>query len=172
MELLSTLQTYEEKAIKDPLTGVFNHGEVETQLNNAIALRQKSETPVSVMMLDLDKFKAVNDNYGHATGDLTLKNFAKILMDMAAEEKALAGRRGGEEFVIICREKNADEACKMAEKLRQKVEEYLFPEICHITCSVGVTELKAADSFKDVFDRMDKAMYASKHNGRNMVTLM
>ncbi len=172
MELLSTLQTYEEKAIKDPLTGVFNHGEVETQLNNAIALRQKSETPVSVMMLDLDKFKAVNDNYGHATGDLTLKNFAKILMDMAAEEKALAGRWGGEEFVIICREKNADEACKMAEKLRQKVEEYLFPEICHITCSVGVTELKAADSFKDVFDRMDKAMYASKHNGRNMVTLM
>ncbi len=172
MELLSTLQTYEEKAIKDPLTGVFNHGEVETQLNNAIALRQKSETPVSVMMLDLDKFKAVNDNYGHATGDLTLKNFAKILMDMAAEEKALAGRWGGEEFVIICREKNADEACKMAEKLRQKVEEYLFPEICHITCSVGVTELKAGDTFEDVFDRMDKAMYASKHNGRNQVTLM
>ncbi|MBR5425301.1 MAG: GGDEF domain-containing protein [Clostridiales bacterium] len=172
MELLSTLQTYEEKAIKDPLTGVFNHGEVETQLNNAIALRQKSDAPVSVMMLDLDKFKAVNDNYGHATGDLTLKNFAKILMDMAAEEKALAGRWGGEEFVIICREKNAEEACKMAETLRSRVEEYLFPEICHITCSVGVTELKAGDSFKDVFDRMDKAMYASKHNGRNMVTLM
>ncbi len=172
MELLSTLQTYEEKAIKDPLTGVFNHGEVETQLNNAIALRQKSDAPVSVMMLDLDKFKAVNDNYGHATGDLTLKNFAKILMDMAAEEKALAGRWGGEEFVIICREKNAEEAYRMAEKLRSRVEEYLFPEICHITCSVGVTELKAGDSFKDVFDRMDKAMYASKHNGRNMVTLM
>ena len=172
MELLSTLQKYEEKAIKDPLTGVFNHGEVETQLNNALALRQKSEDPISVMILDLDKFKAVNDNYGHSAGDLTLKNFAKIMQDVATAEKAQVGRWGGEEFVIICRDKNAEAAKEMAEILRKKVEEYLFPEICHITCSVGVTELKADDTFEEVFNRMDKAMYASKHNGRNMVTLL
>lgn len=172
MELLSTLQKYEEKAIKDPLTGVFNHGEVETQLNNALALRQKSEDPISVMILDLDKFKAVNDNYGHSAGDLTLKNFAKIMQDVATAEKAQVGRWGGEEFVIICRDKNADEASLLAENMRKRVEEYLFPDICHITCSIGVTELKPDDRFTEAFDRLDKAMYSSKQNGRNRVTVL
>ena len=172
MELMSTLQKYEEKAIKDPLTGVLNHGEIETQLNNAIARRQSSDSPISFMMLDLDHFKQVNDNYGHAVGDVTLKHFAKLLMDSSAEDKALVGRWGGEEFVIICRDKNSEEASAMAESLRQKVEAYQFPDIYHITCSIGVTELKAEDEFKEAFNRLDKAMYASKHNGRNKVTLL
>ena len=172
MELMSTLQKYEEKAIKDPLTGVLNHGEIETQLNNAIARRQSSDSPISFMMLDLDHFKQVNDNYGHAVGDVTLKHFAKLLMDSSVEDKALVGRWGGEEFVIICRDKNAEEASAMAESLRQKVEAYQFPDIYHITCSIGVTELKAEDEFKEAFNRLDKAMYASKHNGRNKVTLL
>ncbi|MBR4915311.1 MAG: GGDEF domain-containing protein [Clostridiales bacterium] len=170
MEMMSTLQKYEEKAIKDPLTGVLNHGEIETQLNNAIARRQSSEDPISVMMLDLDKFKEVNDNYGHSVGDTTLKQFAKIMMEAATEEKALVGRWGGEEFVIVCRDKDGDTAYKMAENLREKVAAYQFPDIYHITCSIGVTELKAGDDFKGAFDRLDKAMYASKQNGRNKVT--
>ena len=172
MELMSTLQKYEEKAIKDPLTGVLNHGEIETQLNNAIARRQSSDSPISFMMLDLDHFKQVNDNYGHAVGDVTLKHFAKLLMDSSVEDKALVGRWGGEEFVIVCRDKNAEEASAMAESLRQKVEAYQFPDIYHITCSIGVTELKAEDEFKEAFNRLDKAMYASKQNGRNKVTLL
>ena len=172
MELMSTLQKYEEKAIKDPLTGVMNHGEIETQLNNAIARRQSSDSPISFMMLDLDHFKQVNDNYGHAVGDVTLKHFAKLLMDSSVEDKALVGRWGGEDFVIVCRDKNAEEASAMAESLRQKVEAYQFPDIYHITCSIGVTELKAEDEFKEAFNRLDKAMYVSKHNGRNKVTLL
>jgi hypothetical protein len=83
-ELMSTLQKYEEKALKDPLTGVYNHGEIEIQLNNAIAYCQKNEAPVSIMMLDLDHFKDVNDNYGHSVGDTTLKLFAMILLSSAA----------------------------------------------------------------------------------------
>ena len=170
MEMMSTLQRYEEKAIKDPLTGVLNHGEIETQLNNAISRRQSSNDPVSVMMLDLDKFKEVNDNYGHSVGDTTLKHLAKIMMETASEEKALVGRWGGEEFVIVCRDKDGDAAVQLAESLREKVAAHQFPEIYHITCSIGVTELKPGDDFKGAFDRLDKAMYASKHNGRNKVT--
>ena len=172
MELMSTLQKYEEKAIRDPLTGVMNHGEIETQLNNAIARRQNNDQPVSVMMLDLDHFKQVNDNYGHAVGDTTLKHFAKILMDTSVEEKSLVGRWGGEEFVIVCRDKNADAAKEMAEKIRETVEEYQFPEIYHLTCSIGVTELQPEDDFTKAFNRLDKAMYASKQSGRNKVTLL
>jgi diguanylate cyclase (GGDEF)-like protein len=169
-ELLDTLQKYEEKAIKDPLTGVFNHGEIENQLNNAIARRQNSNDPVSVMMLDLDHFKAVNDNYGHAAGDTTLKLFAKILFDISVEEKASVGRWGGEEFVIVCRDKDGEKAGAMAETIRQRVESYQFPDIFHITCSIGITEIKKGDDFAGAFNRLDKAMYASKHNGRNKVT--
>ena len=172
MELMSTLQKYEEKAIKDPLTGVMNHGEIETQLNNALARRQSNDQPVSVMMLDLDHFKQVNDNYGHAVGDVTLKHFAKILMDIATEEKALVGRWGGEEFVIVCRDKNADAARLLAEKIRESIAEYQFPDIYHLTCSVGVTELHPEDDFTKAFNRLDKAMYASKQSGRNKVTLL
>ena len=84
------------------------------------------------MMLDLDKFKEVNDNYGHSVGDTTLKQFAKILVEAASEEKALVGRWGGEEFVIICRDKDGDAAVKMAESLREKVAAFQFPDIYHI----------------------------------------
>ena len=169
-ELMNTLQKYEEKAIKDPLTGVLNHGEIETQLNNAIARRQNGNDPVSIMMIDLDHFKEVNDNYGHAAGDTTLKLFAKILLDTSVEEKASVGRWGGEEFVIICRDKDEEKAGEIAEKIRQRVEAYQFPDIFHITCSIGVTEIKKGDDFTGAFNRLDKAMYASKHNGRNKVT--
>ena len=172
MEMLSTLHTYEEKASKDPLTGLYNHGEIETQLTSAIAHRQKNDEPISIMMLDLDHFKSVNDNYGHAVGDTTLQHFSKILLDIVQEEKIVAGRWGGEEFVIICRDKDEAKAAELAEKIRQKADQYLFPEIAHITCSIGVTELKADDDFTGAFGRIDKALYTSKENGRNRVTVL
>lgn len=172
IEMLSTLQTYEEKATKDPLTGLYNHGEIENQFNSAITHRQKSDEPISLLMMDLDHFKDVNDNYGHAVGDTTLQHFAKIILDIIPEEKFIAGRWGGEEFVLICRDKNSTEAAELAESIRAKVDEYLFPEIAHITCSIGVTELKADDDFTEAFNRLDKAMYSSKQNGRNKVTVL
>ena len=124
------------------------------------------------MMLDLDHFKAVNDNYGHSIGDKTLKHFAKILMDFSVENETLVGRWGGEEFIIVCRGKNAAEALEMAESLREKVAADLFPDICQITCSIGVTELKKEDTFLEAFNRIDKAVYESKDKGRNVVTLL
>jgi diguanylate cyclase (GGDEF)-like protein len=172
MELISTLQKYEEKAIKDPLTNVYNHGEIETQLNSALAYRQKGDNAVSFMMIDLDHFKSVNDNYGHSVGDTTLKHFANLMREFAAEKKIMAGRWGGEEFVIVCRDVNGEDALALAEEFRKKVEEYQFPEIFHITCSIGVTEIKKEDDFAEAFNRLDKAMYESKHNGRNMVTIL
>ena len=172
MEMISTLQQYEEKATRDPLTGVFNHGEIESQLNNAIANCQQTNEPVSIMMLDLDHFKSVNDNYGHADGDTTLKCFAGILRDTAAEKKVLAGRWGGEEFVVVCRGMNGSEGLAIAEEIRKKIEIYEFPNIMHITCSVGVTEIKPGDDFQKAFDRMDKALYESKEGGRNKSTLL
>lgn len=172
VELLSALKKYEELALTDSLTGVYNHGGIETELYNAINKRQKSEESVSLMMLDLDYFKKVNDTYGHSAGDITLKTFSKIIKDYVSEENAAVGRWGGEEFVIIAYGRSADQFYEIAEQLRKKVEEYEFPEIGHISCSIGVTELKKDDNFDDAFNRMDKAMYTSKNEGRNKVTLL
>ena len=172
VELLSALKKYEELALTDSLTGVYNHGGIETELYNAINKRQKSEESVSLMMLDLDYFKKVNDTYGHSAGDITLKTFSKIIKDYVSEGNAAVGRWGGEEFVIIAYGRSADQFYEMAEQLRKKVEEYEFPEIGHISCSIGVTEIKKDDNFDDAFNRLDKAMYTSKNEGRNKVTLL
>ena len=169
-ETLSALKKYEEMAIKDPLTTVYNHGEIETQMHNALTGLQKNSEPASVMMVDLDLFKEVNDTHGHSVGDTTLKLFADILKEMATANNSLAGRWGGEEFVVVCLGINGEKVFELAEKLRKDVEVYEFPQIGHITCSIGVTELKTDDTFDGAFDRLDKAMYQSKHNGRNQVT--
>lgn len=171
-ETLSALKKYEELAIKDPLTTVYNHGEIETQMHNALTGLQKNNEKASVMMIDLDLFKDVNDTYGHSTGDTTLKLFAGLMKEMAAQNNSLAGRWGGEEFVVVCLGLNGNEVLEIAEKFRKDVEAYEFPEIGHITCSIGVTELKPEDTFDEAFDRLDKAMYKSKHNGRNQVTIL
>ena len=135
-------------------------------------MKHKKGDPVSVMMLDLDHFKEVNDTYGHSVGDTTLKTFADIAKELAISEKALVGRWGGEEFVIICQDKGADNANVLARRLKQRVEDHEFPTIGHITCSIGVTEIKSDDTFEEAFNRIDKAMYESKNNGRNMITVL
>ncbi len=172
IELLSTLKKYEKLALTDPLTGIFNHGGIETEIYNAINIRSKTEEPVSLMMLDIDFFKKVNDTYGHAVGDMTLKQFTAIIKEEMSKEKAAVGRWGGEEFVVVCYGKNGNDLYDMAEELRTKIEKHEFPEIGQVTCSIGVTEMKAGEEFKELFERLDKAMYASKENGRNMVTIL
>ena len=84
----------------------------------------------------------------------------------------MAGRWGGEEFVVVCRDKNLEEARALAEELRTRVDAYEFPKIFHISCSIGVTELKDDDDSTKAFNRVDKALYASKQAGRNKVTVL
>ncbi|MCR5104594.1 MAG: GGDEF domain-containing protein [Eubacterium sp.] len=172
VELLSTLKKYEKLALTDSLTGVLNHGGIENELYNAINNRKKTEEPISLMMLDLDYFKSVNDNFGHAVGDTTLKTFTEIIKTFFGEEKVIIGRWGGEEFVIVFSGITGDKFFEIADELRKKVEKHEFPEIGHITCSIGITELKNDDTFDDAFNRLDKAMYTSKNSGRNKVTVL
>ncbi len=172
VELMSTLEKYEELAITDALTGLLNYGGIKTEMLNAIDIYKKDHKPVSFVMLDLDFFKNVNDTYGHSAGDAVLKEFANILTEAVKDKKASVGRWGGEEFMVVCQEKTAEELNKCAEDLRKIVEENDFPGIGHLTCSIGVTQLRENDSFEDAFDRVDKALYESKNTGRNKVTML
>ena len=169
VELRKTLKKYEHLASFDSLTDVYNHGRIETELNNAVVERGKNDTHTSVMMLDIDFFKRVNDEYGHATGDDTLKRFVSMINDNIKDKNAVLGRWGGEEFAVVCYDTPIDKAVELAEVLRKSIEEAEFEKAGHITCSIGVTEIAKDDEFAKVFERMDGALYKAKSEGRNRV---
>ena len=169
VQLMSTLKKYEELASKDTLTDVFNHGRIETEMYNAIEIVARSNRSVSMMMLDIDFFKNVNDKFGHAVGDMTLKHFAYMLKEYFLSINAVIGRWGGEEFVVVCYDADVDKAAGFAEEMRERLSKETFKVAGNVTCSIGVTEIQKDDTFNVVFDRMDKALYAAKADGRNCV---
>lgn len=169
MEMRETLKEYEMRASVDSLTSVYNHGRIETELNNAVVECGKNDTKVSAMMIDIDYFKRVNDQYGHSTGDVTLKHFAKCLQEALKEKNAVLGRWGGEEFTAVCYDLGIEEATELAESMRRRIEAEEFEKVGKITCSIGVTQIKAEDQFDNAFERMDKAVYQAKSDGRNCV---
>lgn len=169
LKLFDTLKRYEELASKDPLTDIYNHGRIETEISNSIEAFNSNDESVSYMMLDIDFFKKVNDKYGHSVGDIVLKQFAKAIKEFIQPYKMTIGRWGGEEFVCVCYEMNLEELKSIAEKLRQKIEDTTFEKAIKITCSIGLTELKKGDTAQIIFDRVDKAMYEAKSSGRNRI---
>ncbi len=169
MKLFDTLKRYEELASKDPLTDIFNHGRIETEISNSIEAFNSNGESVSYMMLDIDFFKKVNDKYGHSVGDIVLKQFAKAIKEFIQPYKMTIGRWGGEEFVCVCYGMNLEEIKPIAEQLRKKIEDSTFEKTIKITCSIGLTELKKGDTAKIIFDRVDHAMYEAKTSGRNRI---
>ena len=169
VQLMSTLKKYEELASKDTLTDIFNHGRIETELHNAIEIVGRTGRDISIMMYDLDFFKNVNDKYGHAVGDMTLKHFSHMLRHYYKDKNAVLGRWGGEEFVVVCYDSDSEKADFFAEESRTMVSEEEFKVIGKVTCSVGYTQIKKDDGFNLAFDRMDKALYKAKADGRNCV---
>ena len=172
MKLFEELKKYESLASVDPLTTVYNHGRMETEIKNALDYVTKQNMPASCMILDIDHFKNVNDNYGHSVGDNTLKNFAGALLDYLKEKNSTVGRWGGEEFVVVCYDQDLEHAEIKAEKIRNMIGEMDFPSAGNITCSIGVTEIKDNDTLDSAFERMDKALYQAKSEGRNCVRVL
>lgn len=169
LKLFETLKHYEELASKDPLTDIYNHGRIETEISNSIEAFNANKQPVSFMMLDIDFFKKINDKFGHSVGDLVLKDFVKLIKDFIERQEITVGRWGGEEFVCVCYGKNLEQIKPVAEELRQKIEDAEFNKGIKITCSIGLTEVKTNDTAQVIFDRVDKAMYEAKSGGRNRI---
>lgn len=169
VELMNTLKKYEELALKDPLTSIYNHGRIETEMYNAIDKKNKTGESIVFMIMDIDFFKEVNDKYGHAAGDTTLVKFAHTITSFCHERNAVTGRWGGEEFVVVCYGKTSEEAIAFANELRLTVHNEDFGIVGRITCSIGLTALKDKDKLDDAFRRMDDALYNAKSNGRNCV---
>lgn len=169
MRLFKELKKFENLASFDPLTEVFNHGRIETELNNAIVELNGCDGQSSLMMLDIDYFKKVNDTYGHAVGDETLKAFTRCVKEAVASYDIRIGRWGGEEFVFVCYGYDSNSIQEIAENIRTSVESRIFDTIGHITCSIGITCIGENDTADSAFKRLDEALYDAKTSGRNCI---
>lgn len=162
-----------EAAQRDALTGAFNRRYLMQQLESEVLFVQRHGTPLSLMMLDIDRFKQINDRHGHPVGDAVLSGLVKRLSAMIRGEDLLA-RYGGEEFVVMFRGITADSATNAAERLRAHVAEVKLveslPEL-QVTFSAGVAALpdpRIADA-RGFIDAADQALYRAKQSGRNRV---
>ncbi|QDV19552.1 putative diguanylate cyclase YcdT [Gimesia panareensis] len=155
-------------ATRDPLTSCLNRRSFYEQMETLWEQAQKQGTPLGCILLDIDHFKSINDNYGHSTGDLVLKGIGGALMDLV-EEPGVLCRYGGEEFCILLPDHDIDQTDQVAERYRLAVESLEFDDL-KVTSSFGATAISlGAENPQDLLDEADKCLYAAKRGGRNQV---
>lgn len=158
----------EERAKKDPLTGAFNREGIEEAIKRGVLAFRRSKEPLSLVFLDVDHFKAVNDNHGHGVGDQILSGLASLVQKHVRGTDGFA-RWGGEEFALVCPNTGLAEATNLAEKLRGLLDGEQFGTPVSITVSFGVATLKDGEGVEALFHRADEALYLAKELGRNRV---
>lgn len=155
-------------ATKDELTGMYNRHFLDDILDEEISKSDKLKTPLSGVLLDLDHFKRVNDEWGHPVGDSVLKFTAEIIMK-TIRISDYAFRIGGEEFLVLMPKTDSKGAVKAADKIRRAIEEATHPVIGNYTVSLGVAERREDELYHELYKRIDEALYQAKNNGRNCV---
>jgi diguanylate cyclase (GGDEF)-like protein len=160
----------ESLAFTDGLTGIANHRSFQEELAKTFAASSPKHKRLSLMLIDVDKFKQYNDTYGHPSGDLVLKWVASTIRECCPTE-CLPARYGGEEFAVLCPDFDAMDVLTLAEKIRGAIEETLWPER-PVTVSIGaVTHCERFEMPSELVTAADTALYSSKASGRNCVTL-
>lgn len=173
------LEALRQASLTDPLTGAPNRKLLLQEGPRLIEASRRAGRPVSLLMLDLDHFKTVNDTWGHAAGDMTLKAFVEVLGRRVRQSDIFA-RVGGEEFAVLAPNAGPDEARELAERIRSTVERLAIPvgegartDLLHVTVSVGVGSLAVPDLDGKALEKLmtcaDKALYQAKAEGRNAV---
>lgn len=172
-EELGTLnKKFRELAIRDGLTGLFNHRHGEDRLADEVDRARKFNRNLSLLFIDLDNFKFFNDKHGHLAGDEVLHSLGKLMSGATRDSDTLA-RWGGEEFIIIAPETNEQQACQLAETIRKLVAEYAFPHanqqpLGHVSLSIGVATMSdGIANAEQLLKLADKAVYRAKESGRD-----
>ena len=163
-------QSLHEKATKDPLTQVANRAEFDRVHAMFVATHQQQQVPCSMLMCDLDRFKLVNDNYGHQAGDDVIKSLASLLKS-SCRTGDLVARYGGEEFVVLCADCDNASAVRRAKQICKALSQLSQPKMGgrSVTVSIGTTEVQPGDTAETMLRRADRALLMAKAAGRNTV---
>jgi diguanylate cyclase (GGDEF)-like protein len=161
-----------ESAFLDSLTGVKNRTAFDSNFSREIELNRRKNSELSVIVMDIDFFKRINDQYGHAVGDLVLKQVAKAAEASIRSSDALY-RYGGEEFVVVLNGTDLHGAKLLAERIRENIEALRIDALkdLQVTMSLGVSMINDGDTTDSLFKRADEALYAAKNQGRNQVVM-
>ena len=157
-------------ARSDALTGVANRRSLEEHLGSHLSAVGRGR-PLTVIMIDIDHFKSVNDTYGHDVGDAVLKAVAQLLHD-GVRPVDLVGRWGGEEFLVVCPDTPCDPGRLLAERLAASLRTKDIDRVGRKTASFGVAEARTGDTIDSLFVKADQALYAAKSGGRDRVCVM
>ncbi|MCH5252364.1 MAG: GGDEF domain-containing protein [Lachnospiraceae bacterium] len=164
-----------DMAIRDGLTRIYNRGHLTEVLNDYLSEAISQKVPVSLALFDIDKFKMINDTYGHQCGDAVIRHVAALLNESAIENGGIAGRYGGEEFVIAFLNRGLDETYEIVKQVHDRIreEEVIFADkVVNVRASAGVASYPVTCSNPgDLLTRADWAMYHSKRNGRDQITI-
>ncbi len=169
-QLNESLQQVEQLAVTDSLTETYNRRKFDETIIQEHHRANQEKTPFSLIMLDIDHFKKVNDQFGHSVGDLVLKQLSQLIRGLIRQGDLLI-RWGGEEFLILLPTTQIEEAGPFAERIRLEVEQEQFVDAGSITISLGVAQLRKGDSTDTLLKRVDNALYQAKREGRNRVVL-
>lgn len=169
-DLQKTLIELDRLASTDKLTGAWNRRRLEDAVFNEMDRLRRYDHPLSLLIIDIDFFKQVNDQHGHPVGDLVLTQLAKVVQSSLRSTDSLT-RWGGEEFVVLCPNTTLSTAAMMAERLRARVASASYPHELAVTTSIGVAECISGESFEAWLERADAALYRAKSCGRNQVQI-
>lgn len=157
---------YFKLAIKDQLTGLYNRYYLDTNLDQILKLSKRNNEPLTMLLMDIDHFKNINDEYGHDVGDQVLKEIATVIKSNIRESDLLI-RWGGEEFLLILPQTDVDGCTRIAEKIRKIIENHTFSNIDQLTISIGGGKWLYLEEDDELFKKVDDALYKAKEDGRN-----
>jgi diguanylate cyclase (GGDEF)-like protein len=173
LKLQEALATLERIAIRDELTGLYNRRHLLERLEEQLSLAERGRQPLFLALIDLDHFKQVNDTYGHAAGDLVLRQFASLAREQLRRSDFIA-RYGGEEFIITFCEGNEEDIVAVLERLRKRFADHSFDTLAKglaVSFSAGISRCQPGDRPEHIIQRADEALYQAKTKGRNCLVV-
>lgn len=168
-QVVAEKETISQIAEKDALTQIYNRTKFNKILSSTLRNAQIYNTPFTIILLDIDHFKKVNDTYGHDTGDKVLIQVASIIKSLLRNQDTFA-RWGGEEFIILSESTTEADAYTLATRLRKAIESFSFEVIKTLTCSFGISHYENGDTSLSIIKKADNALYRAKKSGRNRVS--
>jgi len=169
-ELKKLFAEIEQISVRDHLTGLYNRRYIQAQYYDINGCSKRGNDSFSVIIIDIDDFKKINDTFGHNIGDSVLQQFSEVIL-ASTRSLDIISRWGGEEFLILCPQTNLESAASVGKRILSFIRDHDFNDVGHLTASLGIVVAKEQESFEEIVNRADQCLYQAKNNGKNCYIL-